>query len=293
MKKRWLGLIAAVGIVSLAASSFSRAAPDRTGWPAQLSFGLIPLEQSTETATRFDPFVKYLESKLGLKIRAYYGADYAAIIVGLGARSVDMAYLGPLAYVKAARQSGAQPFARENTLKTGLGYSGVIVSRADGKIKTLADAKGKSFAFVDPNSASGYLLPMVHFYQDLKINPQTYFKNVSFLGSHEASIEAVIEGEVQVAATNNREIEIAIRDGEIKSAGDLNILWKSKPIPTSPLVYRKELPESLKAALREATLSFNNKPALERLGIKGFVPARDAEYDPIRKLEAFKLALRK
>ena len=96
-----------------------------------------------------------------------------------------------------------------------------------------------------------------------------------------------------MAATNDREIEIAIRDGEIKSIKDLNILWKSEPIPTAPLAYRKDLPESLKAALKQAVLEFKDKAALEKLGIKNFAAATDGEYDPIRKLEAFKSTLGK
>jgi phosphonate transport system substrate-binding protein len=278
-----------LGLFSLS----SLAQNDRAGWAKELSFGIIPLEATKESSTRFDPFAKYLERRLGIKIKSYYGADYAAIIVGLESGSVDMAYLGPLSYVIASRRAGAQAFARENTIKTGLGYSSLIVSRADSKIRTLGQAKGKTFAFVDPNSASGYLLPMVHFLKDLNIKPETYFKHVTYSGSHEASIEAVIEGEVSVAATNDREIEIAIRDGEIKSIKDLNILWKSAPIPTAPLAYRKDLPESLKAALKQAVLEFKDKTALEKLGIKNFAAATDSEYNPIRKLEEFKKTLSK
>ena len=92
----------------------------------------------------------------------------------------------------------------------------------------------------------------------------------------------------QVAATNDREIDVAIRDGEIKNIKALNILWTSQTIPTFPLAYRKDLPQSLQKALREAVLSFNDKKALTRIGLKSFAPATDDEYDPIRKLEQAK-----
>lgn len=266
---------------------------DRTGWPKELEFGVIPAEASQEMVARFAPLVKHLETKLGLKIKTYLGADYAAVVVGMKGGKVDLAYLGPLSYVTAARESGAQAFAKENTIKSGTGNSGVIVSRADSKIKTTADAKGKTFAFVDPNSASGYLLPMIYFTQTLQVRPEAYFRAVRFGGSHEANIESVIEGEIDVVATDEREIEVALRDGEIKSAKDLNVLWKSDPIPTAPLVYRKELPASLKAAIRDAVLSFKDTKALERIGLKGFVAATDRDYDPIRNLEEFKRSLNK
>ncbi len=290
------------GLIVLALSSIliahdSRAtalqsAPDRTGWASTLTFGIIPAEASLESRKRFQPLIDHLEQKLGLKIKPYFGPDYVAVIVGMASQKLDFAYMGPLAYVQAARRGGAVAFAKENTIKTGLGYHSLIVSRADSGIKTLSDAKGKSFAFVDPESASGYLLPWLHLVRDLKIKPETYFKNISFGGSHEANIESVIEGEVQVAATNDREIDVAIRDGEIKNIKALNILWTSQTIPTFPLAYRRDLPPSLQKALREAVLSFDNKKALERIGLKSFAPATDAEYDPIRKLEEAKESLK-
>jgi phosphonate transport system substrate-binding protein len=69
-------------------------------------------------------------------------------------------------------------------------------------------------------------------------------------------------------------------------------LWKSDMIPTLPIAYRKELPQTLQKALREAVLAFNNKKALERIGLKGFASATDAQYNPIRKLEEAKKSLK-
>ena len=302
MKNFWtlgLGLIAASLIfVSQAAPNNTAIAnslssvPDRTGWASTLTFGIIPAEASLDPRERFEPLIDHLEKKLGLKIKPYFGPDYLAVIVGMASQKLDFAYMGPLAYVRAAERGGAVAFARENTIKTGLGCHSIIVSRADSGIKTLGDAKGKSFAFVDPESASGYLLPWLYLVRDLKIKPEAYFKTLSFGGSHEANIESVIEGKVQVAATNDREIDVAIRDGEIKNIKALNILWTSQTIPTFPLAYRKDLPQSLQKALREAVLSFNDKKALTRIGLKSFAPATDDEYDPIRKLEQAKKSLK-
>ncbi len=268
------------------------AAQDRTGWPQQLEFGIIPTEKSSELAARFKPLIAHLETELGLKIKAYYGADYATVTAGMKAGTVDIGYLGPLSYVLAAREANAQAFAKEDTLKSGTGNAGVIVARRDSGIKTLADAKGKTFAFVDPQSATGYLLPMIHLTQVMKLKPQSYFKTVTFGGSHEANIESVVEGQIQTAATDERELEVAVRDGEIRGLQDLNILWKSERVPTSPLAYRRDLPASLKVALQKAVLSFKDKKALDRIGLKGFVAATDADYNVIRKLEAFKKSVK-
>jgi phosphonate transport system substrate-binding protein len=163
--------IALALITATSISIISSAAPDRAGWPKELSFGIIPAENSTEMGQRFKPLIAHLEKRLGIPVKAYFGPDQAAVVVGMQGQKIDLAYLEPLSYVQAARMGGAEAFAKENTIKTGLGFSSLIVSRADSKIKTLSDAKGKSFAFIDPASVSGYLLPMMHFEQVLNIKP--------------------------------------------------------------------------------------------------------------------------
>lgn len=280
--KKFLSVI----IVSLSLLSFAQ---DRTDWPEKLVFGFIPVEGSTDTTTRFEPLITYLEQELGLEIEANVGADYAAVILGMAADNVDVAWYGPKSYVEASERAGAEAFVIEDTLDSGIGYNGVIITRADSDIMTLEDARGRQFAFTDPNSTSGYLVPITHFLLDLEEKPEDYFKQVIFSGTHEASILSVVNGNLEVAATNNISINSAVEKG-IASEEDFRILWQSPTIPGSPMAYRDDLPQSLKDALKAAFLSFDVPEGLEALRLRAYVEVDDSTYDAIRDLnEARKL----
>ncbi|OPY92790.1 MAG: Phosphate-import protein PhnD precursor [Syntrophaceae bacterium PtaU1.Bin231] len=147
----------------------------------------------------------------------------------------------------------------------------------------MADLKGKVWAFVDPNSTSGTLVPMVHFVNDLKIDPAAYFSKVIYSGSHEASMISVKAGKIDAASTND--LDMARGNGRQWNAEkDFEIIWKSQLIPGSPMAYRKDLPDSLKKALAKAFLSYSDPKGLEMLKVKGYAPVTDRTYDPIRAL---------
>jgi phosphonate transport system substrate-binding protein len=88
------------------------------------------------------------------------------------------------------------------------------------------------------------------------VDPRDYFKEVKFSGSHGASILAVKNGSIEVAATNNIDLDRMAEKGQA-SWDDFNILWKSELIPGSPMCVRSDLPESLKAAFAGALMMFN------------------------------------
>lgn len=162
------------------------------------------------------------------------------------------------------------------------GYHGVIITRADSPIKSLEDAKGKVWAFTDPNSTSGTLVPTVYFVKELKIKPEEYFSKVIYSGSHQASILEVKSGRIDLASTND--LDLLRGDGkQWDSKKDFRILWTSPLIPGSPMVYRADLPESLKKALQDAFIGYKDKEGLDMLKVSGYQAVTDDVYDPIRE----------
>ncbi len=278
-----LGFLASLG------SSVSMANPD--SWPQTVRIGLIPTEGGADIVKRFEPLIKHLEKTLGVKVEAQSASDYAGVITAMAHKHIDFAYLGPKSYVEASEKAGAVALAMEKDTSGEPGYYGVIIAKKGSGIEKLEDAKGKVFAFTDPNSTSGYLVPNLLFYRDLKVDPKQYFKDVKFSGSHGASILAVKNGSIDVAATNNIDINRMSEKGQA-SFDDFTVLWKSELIPGSPMCARKDLPESLKAAFAGALMMFNaDKPALEKLQIGGYGPADDSVYDVIRYLNQLKKQL--
>lgn len=273
-------LAAAVAVVlAFAAPSTGRAAP--AGWPEKLTMGLIPTESSAHQTERWDDLIRYLSRRLGIPVEAKTATDYNGVITAMQFKHVDLAYFGPKSYVEAAARSGAEAFCLEIAPDGSQGYHGLILVKKGSGPRSMADLKGKTWAFTDPNSTSGTLVPTVYFVKELRIDPAKYFSKVSYSGSHEASILAVKAGRVDAASTND--MDLARGEGKAWTRGDFDVVWTSKLIPGSPIAYRKDLPASLKQAIREAFLTYADPAGLAKLNVKGYAPADDAVYDPIRE----------
>jgi phosphonate transport system substrate-binding protein len=133
----------------------------------------------------------------------------------------------------------------------------------------------------------------VLFYRDLETPPEQLFKEVSFSGSHGASMLAVKNGKIDVASTNNIDMDRMIEKGAV-SADDFNIIWRSELIPGAPMCGRKDLPQSLKAAFIGALMLFNrDKEGVEKLQNGGYDPIDDQTYDVIRYMVRLKDELQK
>lgn len=258
------------------------------GWPKKIKIGFIPTEGGSGSLERFKPLTDFLESALGMEIEPFSASDYAGIITAMAHKHIDFAYFGPKSYIEAAEKANAEALVLELNDKGMAGYTGLLITQANSKIKTIDDIKDKTFCFTDPNSTSGYLVPNVLFARDLKVDPNKYFSKVSFSGAHGNSILAVKNGKIEVAATNDIDLNRMIEKGQV-SMNDFRILWRSELIPGAPMAARKDLPTSLKAAFTGAMLMFNELPgAKEKLQNGGYRYTNDATYDVIRYMKRLK-----
>lgn len=274
-------LLKAVVTLALAISLPAAALSAPAEWPKKLTVGLIPTESSSHITDRYDNLAKYLEKRLGIPVELKTSTDYAGVIAAMQFKHVDVAYYGPKSYVEAAQRANAECFAMEVLEDGTQGYHGVIITKKGSGINSINDAKGKVWAFTDPNSTSGTLVPTVYFVKELKLDPEKYFSRVIYSGSHEASILSVKGGKVDIASTNDLDMDRG--NGKFwDKEKDFNIIWTSKLIPGSNMAYRKDLPDSLKKALKEAFLTYRDKDGLSKLKLKGYVSVTDDVYDPIR-----------
>jgi phosphonate transport system substrate-binding protein len=290
IKKRLLIVLSMCVVFTMFAVTLANANPHP--WPQKIRIGLIPTEGGADIITRFKPLIDHLESVLGISVEGQSASDYAGIITAMTHKHIEFAYFGPKSYTDAANKANAQAVALEMGEAGQKGYYGVIISKKGSGIKTLEQAKGHLFAFNDPNSTSGYLVPMVLFKRDLKVKPENYFSHVKWSGSHGASILGVKNGTIEVASTNDIDLKRMAEKGQV-SLDDFNILWKSDLIPGSPMCVRGDLPESLKAAFCGALMMFNNdKIGLQKLQIGGYAACDDSTYDTIRYLKKLKAELK-
>jgi phosphonate transport system substrate-binding protein len=258
-------------------------------WPKEVTFGLLSTENAAEITRRWSPILAQLEKDLGIKVKAMTATDYRGTIEALKFRKAEIGHLGPKSYVEASNNNYAnvEPVAQLQLANGSLGYRSCLIVHADSDIFSPEDMAGKTFAFNDPNSTSGYLVPSAFFMMEMGVDPKKLFSKVTFSGSHEASILAVAAKKVEIASTNLPDLQQLTRENKVPR-GALRVIWVSKIIPNDPIVVRKDLPPSFKSAIQESltTMRARNTEAFKEIGawLGGFVPADDSKYQVIRDL---------
>jgi phosphonate transport system substrate-binding protein len=292
-------LTAALSLAVLALGTAPAAAQD-SAWPKEITFALLSTENAAEITRRWAPILAQLEKDLKVKIKTVTATDYRGSIEALKFKKAEIGHLGPKSYVEAANNNYAnvEPVAQLRLGNGALGYRSCLIVHADSDMFSPEDMAGKTFAFNDPNSTSGYLVPSMFFMSEMSVDPQKYFSKVIFSGSHEASILAVANRKVDVASTNLPDLQQLTRENKVPRGG-LRVIWVSKLIPNDPIVVRKDLPASFKSAVQESLVSMKakNPEAFKEIGawLSGFVPADDGKYQVIRDLNdtAKRLAAKK
>jgi phosphonate transport system substrate-binding protein len=244
-----------------------------------LNIGLVPAEDPRLIVADNQALIEALRASLGMEIKPFVATDYNGVIEALRAKKLDVALLGPFSYVLAASIAEVDPIAIPETDKQGPSYHSLIIARKDRNIRSLADLKGKTFAFVDPSSTSGHLFPKTGMLR-AGLNPDKDLRAI-FAGSHDASAIAVQNGKVDAAAVADGLLEAAIARGVVKR-DEIVIVWTSDPIPGAPIVMRRDLPEALKQRIRAAFAAMHDLPWSKGTVIKRWVPANDATFAVVR-----------
>ena len=172
--------------------------PPATG-QTKLVMAFVPSLDAQRVLTSGSTVARMLEVATGYSIEATVPTSYAATIEALCAGRVDIAWFAPTAYVLANARCGAE--VGLIAVRRNLPYYGSqILVRADLPAKSLADLKGKSFAFVDAASTSGYIWPAVYI-RKKGFDPNTFFSQAIFAGGHDKVVIAIYQGSVDAGAT--------------------------------------------------------------------------------------------
>ena len=267
--------------VSLATMDSARA--QAGGGALNFGVGLYQPDKEKNDAT-YKPLAAYLAKALGREVRLYTVDSWEGLAKSLAAGETDIALLGPWGYVLANHVAGAQAVA--SILYDGRPeYHAVLITHPNSGIKSIADLKGRTFAFGDKGSTSGYLIPLHHF-QKNGIDPEQYLGRVLYT-KHQAIELQVTRGELDAGADYNRNRDAMIAEGLIKAA-DSVIFWTSQPLPNDAVAVRAELARDaafimkLRAALESVGPMLRTQPNLLPARYTGFVAKDNDFYRPIR-----------
>jgi phosphonate transport system substrate-binding protein len=250
---------------AIAATAFSTPALAQD-WKADLPafrIGILGGENEADRLRKSECMKNELETALGVPVELYPASDYAGVMQGMLAGQLDFGVLGASAYAGIYLQDpeAVEPVFTSLEADGSDGYFALMYARSDSGIEDLADMEGKSLAFADPNSASGYLIPKAEL-EAAEIDIETYFSSTGFGGGHEQATVAVLNGQYDAGVTWSSgvgEESEGFSRGNLRSMvdkglldmADLNIIWKSNLIPNGPWVMRKAVPAEVKTIVTD------------------------------------------
>src|SRR5712691_8059435 len=271
-------LLGAIGLIVFGFASCPTVAQE-------LKFGFTPVLSEPEMRIEFEPLMNYLSESIGQKVTLYIAKDYGDLRTQMESGAVDIGSFSPFAYVDAAR-GGKIRIIAQSIIEGSATYRGIIVARKDRGLKTIGDLKGKRFAFVDPKSASGYVYPRAMLIEK-GINPEAFFKETIFAGSHDKVIDAVLEGRVDAGAIYDGALGVAKRSGV--AVDGLLTLASSDPIPHDAIAVRIGMDEELAKRIQLALINLDKSEAGRRViarskkKLTGHVIAQDNLFDVVRR----------
>jgi phosphonate transport system substrate-binding protein len=255
------------------------------GEPLVLAF--IPQENPEKLIGDIKIITKYLEKEMGIPVKGFVTQDHAAAVEAIRNGEADVSFMGGLPYVLAHDQIGAEVILSE-VYRGSPTYRGRIFVRRDSGLKKLEDLRGKSIAFADPISESGYIYPLDIFVQAGLLkqtdDPQQFFGTVYFAGGYQQAIQAVANGLVD-AAGSSQFADLLLTPNQLEK-----VTWiaESKPIPSHLVCVRKDLDEGKKETFKRAMLKLNqpeNKHLLKHVySPDGYIEASHSDYESVEEM---------
>ncbi len=289
-KKQIILLVGLFAALAMTSCTRDRGVPGSEKNP--LKFLLVPSVDAKLLENTAKDIKVYLEKNTPYKYEFNVPNSYVAVVEAFGTKRADIASLNTFGYIMAHDRYKTQ--ARITFIRHGSEtYQSQIIARADSKIKVLKDIDKKKFAYVDPASTSGYLMP-AKLFMEAKIKPaETVFAN-----KHDNVVMMVYQKQVDAGATfysppnAKGEMEDA-RRLVLKQYPDVadkvKIIQLTEPIPNDPIVFREDLPEEIKETVINALMTYMGTEEGKKVfgdiyGITGMVRATDARYDGVREM---------
>ncbi|MGE5300564.1 MAG: phosphate/phosphite/phosphonate ABC transporter substrate-binding protein [Acidobacteriota bacterium] len=250
----------------------------------EILIGLIPEMNVFKQRERFKPLAEYLTKKTGVKVNLTILSRYGNIIERFTSEKMDGAFFGSFTGALAIQKLGVVPLARPMNLDGSTQYWGYLFVRKDSGIKGVNDMKGKKMAYVEKATTAGYVFPVAYFKEHGVKDPDKFFSDHFFAGSHDAAIYAVLDRKTDVGAAKHSMYD-RVRKADPRVDKELVILAESAKVPSNGLCVRKGLDKGIQKKLKEALLNIDKNPegkvVLQKFGGIKFIETTVADYNPV------------
>lgn len=239
-----------------------------------------------EAFVYYKPLLDYIEKKLNKPIKILVKESYAEINRLIGLNEIDVAFVSSKAYVDGYNDHKVQLLAAPQ-IDGKAEYCSYIIVPDDSPVKTFKELRGKTFAFVDPMSNSGSLVPH-SMLTSMGEKPDFYFKRYIYTYAHDNSIKMVAQKIVDGAAVSNIVWKYLNQTNPELTAKTM-VIERSPAYAMPPVVVRPNLDNELKEKLKEVFLGMHTdkkgKKILKEVMVDKYVVVKNSDYDPIRELE--------
>lgn len=250
----------------------------------ELRIAAIPTQAQGKLQKAMNKLAAHLTDELNIPAQIKVYADYQAVLVALEHGDVDMAYLGPLTYVIAHDRTGVEAIVTQLIEGKPFYYSLIIAPKSapwDSLDEFLKQPKQRTFAYGDPESTSGSLIPKLTFKRK-GVDPVKGFKTVIHTGGHDATSLAVQYGQVDAGAVDSAIYAALVKNGKV-DAGKIKVIYTSEPLFQYPWAVHKDISPDLRRRIQEAFLKVKDAEILDVFGSGAFTKASDADYEAIRQ----------
>lgn len=248
-------------------------------------FAIASMLSAEETWVTYKKLSDYVAYHIGNEASMILRSSYTDVRILLEEKKIDLALVCTGTYIICSRAATVELIAVPE-FKNDIKYRCLFVVSKNSMISNIADLRGRSFAFTDPESNTGCIVPN-WVVRKQGNNPKTYFSKIIYTGSHDRSLHAVARGLVDGAGVDSLVFYSFVKTHpEMKE--DLRVIWESEPFGFPPVVVPTGLPESMKKQLREIFLSMSQdvqgREILDGLGIEGFRIPQPDEYNSVNEL---------
>jgi phosphonate transport system substrate-binding protein len=249
-------------------------------------FTAIPDQDEARLMERFGKVADYLSETLGVKTKYIPVKSYAAAVTAFRNDQVQLAWFGGLSGVRArllvdGSEAIAQGVEDPNFETYFIAHSSTGLKESKDFPKQI---EGMTFTFGSKGSTSGRLMPEYHIRQQFGKAPDEVFSKVGFSGNHSKTVALVQSGAYQVGATNYKVWKRELAEGKI-DPGKLSVIWKTPGYPDYQWTIRGDVDQrwgkGFKDKVQQALLDMKDPDLLASFPRKGFIPATNADYQPI------------